>query len=85
MADIELVIKIPDKVYKYIQREWEDSEFDSIHDHVLNGIKHGTPLEQITDEIRQIVDKETEHDEKWARGLHYSLCIIDKHIKESEV
>lgn len=36
-------------------------------------------LEQITDEIKQIVDEETEHDETWARGLHYSLCIIDKY------
>ena len=38
-------------------------------------------LEQITAEIRQIVDEETEHDETWARGLHYSLCVIDKHTK----
>ena len=42
-------------------------------------------LKQITDEIRQIVDAETEHDETWARGLHYALCVIDKHTKgESE-
>lgn len=38
-------------------------------------------IEQIRAEIRQIVDEETEHDETWARGLHYSLCIIDKHMK----
>ena len=36
-------------------------------------------FKQITDEIRQIVDEETKHDEKWARGLHYALKIIDKH------
>jgi len=41
-------------------------------------------LKQITDEIRQIVDEETEHDETWAKGLHYSLCIIDKYKAESE-
>lgn len=41
-------------------------------------------LEQITGEIRQIVDEETEHDEKWARGLHYSLCIIDKYKEQTE-
>ena len=41
-------------------------------------------LGKITDEIKKIVDEETKHDEKWARGLHYSLCIIDKYIKESE-
>ena len=38
-------------------------------------------LEQIRAEIEQTVDEETEHDKKWARGLHYALCIIDKHIK----
>ena len=37
-------------------------------------------IEQIRAEIRQIVDAETEHDEKWARGLHYALCVIDRHI-----
>lgn len=41
-------------------------------------------LEQITDEIRQIVDEETKYDEKWARGLHYSLCIIDKYKEQTE-
>lgn len=39
-------------------------------------------LDKITDEIRQIVDEETKHDEKWARGLHYSLYIINKYRKE---
>ena len=34
-------------------------------------------LEQITAEIRQIVDEETEHDEKWAIGLRYAVKIID--------
>ena len=38
-------------------------------------------IDAIRAEIRQIVDQETEHDEKWARGLHYSLCVIDKHMK----
>ena len=42
-------------------------------------------IDKIMDEIRQIVDEETKHDEKWARGLHYSLCIINKYRKaESE-
>ena len=38
-------------------------------------------IEQIRAEIRQIVDEETKHDETWARGLHYALCIIDKYTK----
>ena len=41
-------------------------------------------LEEVRAEIRQIVDEETEHDEKWARGLHYSLCIIDKYKGDKE-
>lgn len=36
-------------------------------------------LEKISQQIRQIVAEETKYDEKWARGLHYSLCIIDKY------
>ena len=38
-------------------------------------------IDAIMEDIRQIVDAETEHDEKWARGLHYSLCVIEKHMK----
>ena len=42
-------------------------------------------IEDIKAEIRQIVDEETERCEEWARGLHYALCIIDKHCgKENE-
>ena len=41
-------------------------------------------LEEVRAEIRQIVDEETEHDGKWARGLHYSLCIIDKYKGDKE-
>ena len=37
-------------------------------------------IEDIKAEIRQTVDEEAD-DERWSRGLHYSLCIIDKHIK----
>ena len=41
---MKLVIDIPDKVYTYIQREWEEYDFDSVVNHALNGIKNGTPL-----------------------------------------
>ena len=41
-------------------------------------------IEDIKNDIRHIVDEETEHDKKWARGLHYSLCIIDKHTQCNE-
>ena len=38
-----------------------------------------TTLEKIRAEIEQIADEEQKHDEKWARGLHYALCIIEKY------
>ena len=42
-------------------------------------------LESIKAEIRQIVDEETEHDKTWSRGLHYALCIIDKHTSKDMI
>lgn len=41
---MEILIDIPEKVYTYIQREWEEYDFDSVLNHVMNGIKRGTPL-----------------------------------------
>ena len=42
-------------------------------------------IKNIRADIRQIVDEETERSEEWARGLHYALCIIDKHCgKEND-
>ena len=40
----EIVIKIPDKVYDYVNREWIESDFDSPLNHVMNGVKNGTEL-----------------------------------------
>lgn len=40
----EIVIKIPDKVYDYVRREWVESDFDSPLNHVMNGVKNGTEL-----------------------------------------
>ena len=39
-------------------------------------------LEDIKSEIIHIVNEESGEDEKWARGLHYSLKIIDKHCEK---
>lgn len=41
---MEIVIEIPDKVYIYVEREWEESEFDSVISHIFNGIKNGVVL-----------------------------------------
>ena len=40
----EIVIKIPDKVYDYVSREWVKSDFDSPLNHVMNGVKNGKVL-----------------------------------------
>lgn len=40
----EIVIKIPNKVYDYVRREWVESDFDSPLNHVMNGVKNGTEL-----------------------------------------
>ena len=44
MADIELVIKIQEKAYSYIKREWVENDFDSPMNHSMNAIKNGMPL-----------------------------------------
>ena len=36
-------------------------------------------IEDIKAEIQQVVEEEAD-DERWSRGLHYALKIIDKHI-----
>ena len=41
---MQIVIDIPEKAYQYICNEWEDSEFDSVANHIFLGVKHGTPL-----------------------------------------
>ena len=75
---MQIVIDIPEEVYKDINKD--TVFYNDYEEELRDAIRNGIPLEQITAEIRQIVDEETEHDEKWARGLHYALCIIDKHI-----
>ena len=55
---------------------------------VANGRPEWCPIkcdiEDIRAEIEQTVENETELDKKWSRGLHYALCIIDKHIKREQ-
>jgi hypothetical protein len=76
---MKTIIDIPDNQYNQICEL-------RLHNRTIydDAIRNGIPLDKIRAEIRQIVDEETEHDETWARGLHYSLCIIDKYRKEQE-
>ena len=79
---MQIVINLDESLIEGIK----DSDFDFAKQAVKNfqgtiasAIANCIPLDKITDEIRQIVDEETKHDEKWAKGLQYSLCIIDKY------
>ena len=51
-------------------------------------IANATPLEKVLDdikaEIRQVAKEEKSEDAKWARGLLYSLVIINKYISGKE-
>ena len=55
----EIVIKIPDKVYDYVSREWIESDFDSPLNHVMNGVKNGIELPKGHGELKdsRIVDR----------------------------
>ena len=74
---MKVIVDIPAEVYKDINKD--TVFYNDYEEELRDAIRNGIPLEKITTEIRRIVDEETEHDEKWARGLQYSLCIIDKY------
>lgn len=58
-----------------------DQAMKKIMDYEYKKNQDNLVIEDIKAEIRQTVDEEAADDERWSRGLHYSLCIIDKHIK----
>ncbi len=62
----EIIIKIPDKVYDYVNREWIESDFDSPLNHVMNGVKNGTELPKGHGELKDIG--------KCDRKLFYQQC-----------
>ena len=64
---------------QWVNKDHDDLDFltDEEKIVIINDV-----LDNIKAEIEQIVDEETKHDKKWARGLHYSLCVIDKHKAE---
>ena len=78
---MKIVIDIPEELYKACYEASkitlkEKEEVDVVVDAVGNGI----PLDDIKAEIEKVVCEEAD-DARWARGLHYSLIIIDKHTK----
>ena len=60
---MKIVIDIPEKVYTYIQREWEEYDFDSVLNHLINGIKRGIPLPKEHGRLKDVdwIDDNCEH------------------------
>jgi len=69
---MQIVIDIPQEAYKIIKKDTESEMY------IIQVIKQGIPLDDIKAEIRQVVEEEAD-DERWSRGLHYALKIIDRH------
>lgn len=49
---------------------------------IIDGYKKS--IEDIKAEIQQVVEEEAD-DERWSRGLHYALKIIDKHTGKEQM
>lgn len=89
---MKLIIDIDDNDYEYIKdlRSLIIGSRDNcktIQYNVINAIKNGKPISNTGDlisrsdlnqTINKVVDEEIGIDEKWAKGLKYSLKIIDK-------
>ena len=50
------------------------------HETLTLVIKSLEAWEKVREEINKIYIEEAEHDKRWAKGLKYSLKIIDKHL-----
>lgn len=76
MADIELLIKIPEEDFEYIKNS-KDANF--------NAIKNGIPLQKVKDEIEQIGAYYQEvGEQERANAFLEVLSIIDKCKAEKE-
>lgn len=79
---MKIIIDLPEEKYEWIKTHNPNIEADSIVGAVANGIPVSTDGDLISRSdlkyaINKIVDEEIEIDEKWAKGLKYSLKIID--------
>ena len=81
MADIELVIKIPEEIYKASQIV--DVKYEDVVQIPLEIIANGTPLDEIRAEIAEYKDDMIIHAES-NEMIDIVLDIIDKYKAESE-
>ena len=95
MADVELVIKIPEEIYESCKREYEETD-DLIIDTFTFAIANGTPsYTDVLDKIRAEIDAQIDiydtpfeidggMDVSVCKGLNKAKEIIDKYNGERE-
>lgn len=69
---------------EYFNDKESEHEMDEVFDLAKKALEERKEdmLDKIKAEIEQIANEEQKYDQKWARGLQYSLCIIDKYREE---
>lgn len=93
---MELIIDIPEEVYKSIQ----DNDYCGIlNSDMYNAVKNGTPLPKVIEDIKAEIESICENttyppddtffrtvaDEDYFLGLEYAIKIIDKHIETENI
>jgi len=79
MADIELVIKIPEIFYSFCKAQDDATE-------IQLAVKNGIPLDKIKSKILDTVvfEKEVHGETEFLKGVNYCLGIIDKYMPKNE-
>lgn len=63
---MQLIIDIPENVYKYLKQEWVNiPEDDSVINQIMHGILYGTPIEE---------RPQSEWYYNYQNGWHCSIC-----------
>ena len=78
------VIDISEEEYLVFKLAYESGMGNTAMKHILNATPLEEVLGEIKAEIRQVSKEEKSEDAKWARGLLYSLVVINKHISGKE-
>lgn len=76
MADIELVIKIPEEEYAPCKKQWDTECLDTL----MIAVKYGTPLDEVLDKISaEVLEYIDDLD------IAYEICgVFDKYKAESD-
>lgn len=77
MADIELVIKIPDHLYELLKDLPSDSNEGTIENVLIKAVENGIPLEKIRAEQKALITTNSTAD--YSNGVMNCLNVIDKY------